>query len=63
MRRDFSLWEDRASGLENKKTDLGIRSVLSSGAFLVRNSGELRTSGVSPDPPWPLPARLAESTC
>ena len=41
------------------KADLGIRSavVFGSGWF---GAPRPRTSGLSPDPPWPLPARLAE---
>jgi hypothetical protein len=43
-----------------QKADLGIRSavVLGSDWF---EAFRPRTSGLSPDPPWPLPARLAES--
>jgi hypothetical protein len=44
----------------DKKADLGIRSASSSGALSVRDRLGSRTSGVAPDPPWPLPARLAE---
>jgi hypothetical protein len=60
MVRDFSLWTwDRAAGAESKRpTSASGRSSLS-GAFWF-GTLRSRTSGLSPDPPWPLPARLAE---
>src|SRR6476620_2278256 len=61
MMRDDLCGRYRASGSENKKPTWASGRFSSSGAFLVQGSDESRTSGVSPDPPWPLPARLAES--
>src|ERR1700690_1927395 len=55
----FFLWIDRAAGAENKRPTWASGRSSFSGAFWF-GAPWLRTSGLSPDPPWPLPARLAE---
>jgi hypothetical protein len=49
----------RAAGLENKRPTWASGRSSFSGAFWF-GAFRPRTSGLSPDPPWPLPARLAE---
>ena len=50
-------------GDENKKPTWASGRYRLRERCLVRLPCGLRTSGVSPDPPWPLPARLAEPAC
>jgi hypothetical protein len=45
--------------VENKKPTWASDRLSLSGAFWFE-AFQPRTSGLSPDPPWPLPARLAE---
>ena len=53
---DFGLTHP---GIENKRPTWHQVGRLFSGAFWF-DARRPRTSGLSPDPPWPLPARLAE---
>jgi hypothetical protein len=59
MMRDVLCGFDRAAGLKAKDRPGHQVGLLLSGAFWFE-AFRPRTSGLSPVPPWPLPARLAE---
>jgi hypothetical protein len=59
MVRDFIIGLESRSRAENKRPIWASDRSSFSGAFWFEALWP-RTSGLSPDPPWPLPARLAE---